>query len=140
MEALLSRLSPDLDLRRALEAAVATRHMRLAASEGRVLGGHVAYGCTVRTIAEVLLMLLPEWSFSRRPRDLRSSSSGPNADCTRGGCLGPGGAQIGLEHWRERAQPYQVCPMRPCCSRSMSLVDYCVVTGAGAASTKPVTA
>ena len=28
-------------------------------------GGHVAYGCTVRTTAELLLFLLPEWSFIR---------------------------------------------------------------------------
>jgi uncharacterized protein len=40
-------------------------HMSVANSEGRVIGGHVAYGCTVRTTAEVLLLLLPEWSFSR---------------------------------------------------------------------------
>jgi predicted DNA-binding protein with PD1-like motif len=30
-----------------------------------VVGGHVAYGCTIRTTAEVLLLLLPEWSLSR---------------------------------------------------------------------------
>ena len=32
-----------------------------------VTGGHVAYGCTVRTTAEVLLALLPDWRFSREP-------------------------------------------------------------------------
>lgn len=40
-------------------------HMSVADPEGRVIGGHVAYGCTIRTTAEVLLLLLPEWSFIR---------------------------------------------------------------------------
>jgi len=40
-------------------------HMSVGDSEGRVAGGHVAYGCTVRTTAEVLLVLLSDWSFNR---------------------------------------------------------------------------
>ena len=40
-------------------------HMSLADANGRVLGGHVGYDCIVRTTAEVLLLLLPEWSFRR---------------------------------------------------------------------------
>ena len=40
-------------------------HMSVADSDGRVMGGHVAHGCIVRTTAEVLLVLLPEWSFNR---------------------------------------------------------------------------
>ena len=40
-------------------------HMSVADAEGHVTGGHVAYGCGVRTTAEVLLVLLPEWSFTR---------------------------------------------------------------------------
>jgi predicted DNA-binding protein with PD1-like motif len=40
-------------------------HMSIADSTGRVLGGHVAYGCVVRTTAEVLLVLIREWSFTR---------------------------------------------------------------------------
>lgn len=40
-------------------------HMSVADAEGRVTGGHVAYGCTVRTTAEVLLVLLPDWYFTR---------------------------------------------------------------------------
>ncbi|MGB8433346.1 MAG: PPC domain-containing DNA-binding protein [Burkholderiales bacterium] len=40
-------------------------HMSLADANGRVVGGHVAYECLVRTTAEVLLVLLPEWSFAR---------------------------------------------------------------------------
>ena len=117
MEPLALRVSPDVDLRKALESAVATRHCRVAFvltgigsfrdaglrlagaaepdtlggdleiltragtvssdgshlhmsvadSEGRVFGGHVAYGRTVRTTAEVLLLLLPGWSFTREP-------------------------------------------------------------------------
>jgi predicted DNA-binding protein with PD1-like motif len=42
-------------------------HMALSTASGEVLGGHVAPGCTVRTTAEVLLALLPEWEFSRAP-------------------------------------------------------------------------
>ena len=42
-------------------------HMAVAAATGEVLGGHVATGCRVRTTAEVLLMLLPEWAFTREP-------------------------------------------------------------------------
>jgi uncharacterized protein len=40
-------------------------HMSVADSQGRVMGGHVAHGCIVRTTAEVLLLLLSEWSFNR---------------------------------------------------------------------------
>lgn len=42
-------------------------HMSVADSEGRVRGGHVVHGCTVRTTAEVLLLLLSDWSFTREP-------------------------------------------------------------------------
>lgn len=40
-------------------------HASLADAQGRVLGGHLAYGCRVRTTAEVLLALLPDWHFRR---------------------------------------------------------------------------
>ena len=40
-------------------------HASVADASGRVLGGHVAYGCIVRTTAEVLLALLPDWRFTR---------------------------------------------------------------------------
>jgi predicted DNA-binding protein with PD1-like motif len=40
-------------------------HAALAGADGAVWGGHVGYGCTVRTTAEVLLALLPGWWFSR---------------------------------------------------------------------------
>ena len=42
-------------------------HMSVADAQGRVIGGHVANGCIVRTTAEVLLALLTEWTFSREP-------------------------------------------------------------------------
>jgi predicted DNA-binding protein with PD1-like motif len=40
-------------------------HMAISTATGQVLGGHVAAGCTVRTTAEVLLALLPDWQFAR---------------------------------------------------------------------------
>jgi uncharacterized protein len=52
-----------------LSGSVATNgsHLHLSVSDaaGRVTGGHAAYGCIVRTTAEVLLALLPDWRFSR---------------------------------------------------------------------------
>ena len=42
-------------------------HMALSTATGEVFGGHVASGCIVRTTAEVLLALLPEWEFAREP-------------------------------------------------------------------------
>jgi uncharacterized protein len=42
-------------------------HLSLADASGRVSGGHAAYGCTVRTTAELLLAALPGWAFSRAP-------------------------------------------------------------------------
>jgi uncharacterized protein len=42
-------------------------HMSVADADGRVHGGHVAQGCTVRTTAEVLLVLLRDWTFTREP-------------------------------------------------------------------------
>lgn len=42
-------------------------HASLADADGHVFGGHVAYGCRVRTTAEVLLAPLPHWRFTREP-------------------------------------------------------------------------
>jgi len=42
-------------------------HMSVADARGVLSGGHVATGCVVRTTAEVLVALLPEWSFTREP-------------------------------------------------------------------------
>lgn len=38
-------------------------HISVADSQGRVSGGHLAMGATVRTTAEVLVALLPACSF-----------------------------------------------------------------------------
>ena len=40
-------------------------HASVADATGRVWGGHVAPGCIVRTTAELLLALLPDWNFTR---------------------------------------------------------------------------
>lgn len=40
-------------------------HITVADAQGQVLGGHVAPGCIVRTTAEILVALLPDYRFSR---------------------------------------------------------------------------
>jgi predicted DNA-binding protein with PD1-like motif len=40
-------------------------HMSVSDASGRVVGGHVAHGCVVRTTGEVLLALLPGLRFAR---------------------------------------------------------------------------
>jgi predicted DNA-binding protein with PD1-like motif len=40
-------------------------HISVADAQGRVVGGHVGYGCIVRTTAEILIALLPDCHFSR---------------------------------------------------------------------------
>jgi predicted DNA-binding protein with PD1-like motif len=60
-----------LSLAGSIAAEGAHLHMSLADADGRVLGGHVAPGCIVRTTAEVLLQLLPGWDF-RREADTRT--------------------------------------------------------------------
>jgi predicted DNA-binding protein with PD1-like motif len=40
-------------------------HMSVSDAQGRVIGGHVAAGCIVRTTAELLLALLPGQRFTR---------------------------------------------------------------------------
>jgi predicted DNA-binding protein with PD1-like motif len=40
-------------------------HMSISDAQGRVLGGHVAAGCIVRTTAEILLAVLSDHQFSR---------------------------------------------------------------------------
>lgn len=42
-------------------------HITVGDAHGRVTGGHVAPGCIVRTTAEILLGLLPDYRFSREP-------------------------------------------------------------------------
>lgn len=40
-------------------------HASLSTASGAVLGGHLGYGCVVRTTAEILIAVLPEWRLSR---------------------------------------------------------------------------
>ena len=40
-------------------------HIALADSQGAVIGGHLCAGSLVRTTAELVIGLLPEWRFSR---------------------------------------------------------------------------
>jgi predicted DNA-binding protein with PD1-like motif len=42
-------------------------HASLSDAEGRVIGGHVAPGCIVRTTAEILLAVLDDVTFARQP-------------------------------------------------------------------------
>jgi predicted DNA-binding protein with PD1-like motif len=40
-------------------------HLSVADAQGHVTGGHMGPGCIVRTTAEVLVALLPDYRFSR---------------------------------------------------------------------------
>ncbi|WP_395316212.1 PPC domain-containing DNA-binding protein [Variovorax sp. UC74_104] len=40
-------------------------HISVSDAEGRVFGGHAAPGCAVRTTAEILVAVLPDWQFAR---------------------------------------------------------------------------
>lgn len=40
-------------------------HASVSDAEGQVLGGHVGQGCIVRTTAEILIAVLPDWRFAR---------------------------------------------------------------------------
>jgi uncharacterized protein len=64
------RLEGDVELLTlagSIGAAGSHLHLSVADARGQVFGGHAAYGCTVRTTAEVLLALLPQWQFTREP-------------------------------------------------------------------------
>jgi predicted DNA-binding protein with PD1-like motif len=54
-----------LTLAGTLSADGAHLHISVSDAQGRVIGGHVDYGCVVRTTAEVLVALLPAHAFSR---------------------------------------------------------------------------
>ena len=56
-----------LTLAGSVGAAQSHLHASVSDAQGHVLGGHLAYGCMVRTTAEVLLAVLPEWRFTREP-------------------------------------------------------------------------
>lgn len=40
-------------------------HMAIADSQGQVLGGHVLQGCLIYTTAEIIVGILPQFSFCR---------------------------------------------------------------------------
>lgn len=54
-----------LSLSGTISAAGAHLHASVSDAHGRVYGGHLCYGCMVRTTAEVLLAPLKDWSLSR---------------------------------------------------------------------------
>lgn len=63
-----SRLTGPLEivsLSGSLSAGGAHLHMSVADASGRVTGGHLGYGSTIRTTAEVLLALLPQGTLTR---------------------------------------------------------------------------
>jgi len=78
--------SEILTLAGSVAAGTSHLHASLADAEGRVLGGHVPYGCRVRTTVEVLLALLSDWTFSREPdpatgyAELKIARSSPQRD------------------------------------------------------------
>jgi predicted DNA-binding protein with PD1-like motif len=54
-----------LTLAGSVSATSSHLHISVADATGVVKGGHAGYGCIVRTTAEVLIALLPEWHFAR---------------------------------------------------------------------------
>ena len=54
-----------LSLAGTLSADGAHLHIALADASGAVIGGHLVFGSLVRTTAELVLALMPEWHFSR---------------------------------------------------------------------------
>ena len=59
-------------------------HMSVADETAHVLGSHVAYGCRVRTTAELLIAVLPEWRFARE-LDMRTGFPELVVRAARGG-------------------------------------------------------
>jgi predicted DNA-binding protein with PD1-like motif len=55
-----------LTLAGSVSADGAHLHITLSDNTGRVMGGHVAAGCIVRTTVELLLATLPGYAFTRR--------------------------------------------------------------------------
>ncbi len=56
-----------LSIAGSLTGSGAHLHVTVSDRNGAVTGGHLSYGNVVRTTAEVLLVLLPEWALSREP-------------------------------------------------------------------------
>lgn len=55
-----------ISLAGAITADGAHLHMAVSDSTGKVFGGHVVYGNTIRTTAEILLARTPGWHLSRQ--------------------------------------------------------------------------
>ena len=64
-EARLAEPLEILSLSGSLSPSGAHLHMSVSDASGRVYGGHLGYGSTVRTTAEVLVAPLPDWSLTR---------------------------------------------------------------------------
>jgi predicted DNA-binding protein with PD1-like motif len=67
-EAMESKMTGPLEILSisgTLSSSDAHLHMSVSDASGRVYGGHVGYGSTVRTTAEVLLAQLGDWSLTR---------------------------------------------------------------------------
>lgn len=56
-----------LTLSGSIAASGSHLHIAVADATGRVIGGHAGHGCILRTTAEVLLAVLPDWRFTREP-------------------------------------------------------------------------
>lgn len=54
-----------LTLSGSVSPAGAHLHISVSDADGRVLGGHVAEGCLVRTTLEAVFAWLPDWQFDR---------------------------------------------------------------------------
>jgi predicted DNA-binding protein with PD1-like motif len=64
-EALIGGPLEVLSLAGSVSPEGAHLHVSLSTDAGQVFGGHLCYGNTIRTTAEVLLAFLPEWRLSR---------------------------------------------------------------------------
>lgn len=79
-----------LSLSGSLSPDAAHLHISVAAADGQVCGGHLAVGSRVRTTAELLVGLLPGWSFQRDldpatgERELRIREHGQGDDIAPG--------------------------------------------------------
>lgn len=64
-DTVIDRDTELLSLAGSIGAGGSHLHLSVADDRGQVVGGHASYGCIVRTTAELLLVLLPDWRFAR---------------------------------------------------------------------------
>ncbi len=55
-----------LTLAGSVSADGAHLHISISDRSGKVIGGHVSYESLIHTTAEIFLILLPDWAFSRK--------------------------------------------------------------------------